>query len=84
MSGPESIDSFFKSRRDWIDVGVVERGAVDYSHENPSDGYDVVIRIDGAYREKRDAEFEAAFFRARLAGLGLLSPTVVALKDLSR
>lgn len=87
MAAPESIESFFRSRVDWIDVGVVENADVQFEHSNtgnPGTDYDVVIRIDGSYANRDDAEVIAAFFRGRLAGVGLLKPTVVHLEDLSK
>lgn len=82
----ENIDSFFKSRSDWIDVGVVQNVDVDFEHSNsgaPGTDWDIVIRIDGSYADEQDAEVNAAIFRGRLAGIGLLRPKVVHLKDIS-
>lgn len=76
MSGPESIDSFFRSRFGWVEVGVVPRAAADYGSLHASDGYDVVVRIDGAYLDERDALFNAGLFEQRLMNLGLVKRKV--------
>lgn len=80
MAGPETIQTFFLSRKPWIDVGVVENFAVNYEHSNygvEGSDFDVVIRLDGSYPRRADAEFIANFFRGRLAGVGLLLPRSV-------
>lgn len=87
MPGPETISSLMQSRMRWLDVGVVENCAVGYAASprvgEPGTDYDVVIRIDGSYANHDDAEVVAAFFRSRLAGVGLLAPEVVHLEDLT-
>lgn len=76
-------DEFFEMRRDWLDVGVVRNASVQYGDSDPGGhGYDVVLRIDGAYMSKRDAEGVAEFFRKELKHLMLPKP--VFLKDISR
>jgi hypothetical protein len=57
----ETIESFFQSRNGWMDVRVQESKS----------GYDVVVRLDGAYLRREDAEVNAAMFAQRLAILGL-------------
>lgn len=64
---PETIESFFRSRKDWLDVRIVET----------EDGFDVVLRIDGSYLEESDAIVEAAMFGQRLANLGLIEPAEI-------
>lgn len=82
----ETIETLMRSRMDWIDVGVVENRHVDYEHSTtgaPGTDFDVVIRIDGAYASEEDAQVIAAFFRGRLAAVGLLKPRITFVKDLT-
>lgn len=75
MEGPETIETLMRSRSNWIDVGVVENRHVSFersSYGGEGTDFDVVLRIDGAYAKREDAEMIAAFFRGRLAGVGLL------------
>lgn len=55
--GSEDLLEFMEDRYRWFDVGVVE---------NVHGGWDVSLRLDGAYSEKADAEDMAEWFTARL------------------
>jgi hypothetical protein len=44
---------------------------MDVRVQESKSGYDVVVRLDGAYLRREDAEVNAAMFAQRLAILGL-------------
>jgi hypothetical protein len=50
----EDINDLFKDRQSWLRVQV---------HQNEFDGFDVVLRLDGSYTQKADAEALADDFR---------------------
>lgn len=78
----ETADEFFDRRKDWLDVGVVRNSKVSYEHSNyGSMGYDVVLRVDGSYMSKDDADAIADLFRQQLAHL--MSSRPVYVKDLT-